>query len=253
MAVSLLRVKAEAFFRYHHSHLQERMKASRNLPLEPRKQPRQARAVATVSAVLEGAAQVLESEGFEKMTTTRVAERAGTSVGTLYQYFPSKEALLVAVVEARMAATDRALSTVFDVPASAPLAEHVRVMISALIAEKKRRPRLNAELVRQAPRLEKMRLIARTLDRAHGMVRTLLEAHQDETSVTDPDLSAWLVVHAVNGMVDGAILGPPKRLADPRLTDAIVAHVLGSVGAKAPQRKVRQERRAGAQSGRPLP
>jgi AcrR family transcriptional regulator len=55
--------------------------------------------VATVSAVLEGVAQVLETVGFERMTTTRVAERAGTSVGTLYQYFPSKEALLVAVVE----------------------------------------------------------------------------------------------------------------------------------------------------------
>jgi len=208
------------------------MSATRKLPLEPRKQPRQARAVATLSAVLEGAAQVLEADGFEKMTTTRVAERAGTSVGTLYQYFPSKEALLVAVVEARMAAIDRALSTVFDLPASAPLAEHVRVMITALINEKKRRPRLNAELARQAPRLENLRLIARTLDRAHGMVRALIEAHQDETSVTDADLAAWLVVHAVNGMVDGAILGPPQRLADPRLAEAIVDHVLGAVGAK---------------------
>jgi AcrR family transcriptional regulator len=188
--------------------------------------------VATLSAVLEGAAQVLETDGFEKMTTTRVAERAGTSVGTLYQYFPSKEALLVAVVEARMAAIDRALATVFDLPASAPLAEHVRVMITALITEKKRRPRLNAELARQAPRLENLRLIARMLDRAHGMVRALIEAHQHETSVTDPDLAAWLVVHAVNGMVDGVILGSPQRLSDPRLAGAIVTHVLGALGAK---------------------
>jgi AcrR family transcriptional regulator len=210
------------------------------LLLKPRKQPRQARAVATLSAVLEGAAQVLETEGFEKMTTTRVAERAGTSVGTLYQYFPSKEALLVAVVEARMAAIDRALATAFDLPASAPLAEHVRVMITALITEKKRRPHLNAELARQAPRLENLRLIARTLDRAHGMVRALIEAHQDETSVADADLAAWLVVHAVNGMVDGVILGPPQRLADPRLAEAIVSHVLGALGAKPRQRSARK-------------
>ena len=188
--------------------------------------------MATVSAVLEGVAQVLETDGFEKLTTTRVAERAGTSVGTLYQYFPSKEALLVAVVEAKMAAIDRALSKIFELPATAPLSEHVHVMITSLIDEKKRRPRLNAELARQAPRLEKLRLIARTLDRAHGMVRALLEAHRDETSVTDADLSAWLVVHAVNGMVDGALLGAPERLEDPRLADAIVAHVLGAVGAK---------------------
>lgn len=188
--------------------------------------------MATVSAVLEGVAQVLESEGFEKLTTTRVAERAGTSVGTLYQYFPSKDALLVAVVEAKMARVDRALSKIFDLPATAPLAEHVRVMITALIAEKQSRPRLNAELARQMPRLEQLRLITRTLDRAHGMVRALLDSHRDETTVTDTDLSAWLVVHAVNGMIDGALLGSPERLADPRLADAIIEHVLRALGVR---------------------
>jgi AcrR family transcriptional regulator len=207
------------------------MRATARVPLEPRKQPRQARSVATVSAILEGVAQVLETDGFEKMTTTRVAERAGVSVGTLYQYFPSKEALLVAAVQAKMADVDRALSKIFELPASAPLAEHVRVMITALIAEKRRRPKLNAELSRQAPRLEKLKLIARTLDRAHGMVRALLEAHRDETTVVDADLSAWLIVHAVSGMVDGALLNAPSRLADPHFADAIVAHVLGAVGA----------------------
>lgn len=208
------------------------MTVARKQSTAPRKQPRQARSVATVSAVLEGVAQVLETEGYERMTTTRVAERAGTSVGTLYQYFPSKEALLVAAMEAKMAQVDRALSKVFELPASAPLAEHVRVMITSLIAEKGRRPRLSAELARQGPRLEKLRLIARTLDRAHGMVRALLEAHQDETTVTDADLSAWLIVHAVNGMIDGALLGAPERLKDPRLAEAVVAHVLGALGAR---------------------
>lgn len=188
--------------------------------------------MATVSAVLEGVAQVLETEGFERLTTTRVAERAGTSVGTLYQYFPSKEALLVAVVESKMARVDAALSTIFALPASAPLAKHVRVMITALIDEKKRRPKLNAELARQMPRLEQQRLITRTLDRAHGMVRALLDAHAGEIAVRDTDLAAWLVVHAVNGMIDGALLSAPERLEDPRLADAIVAHVLGAVGAR---------------------
>lgn len=188
--------------------------------------------MATVSAILEGVAQVLETDGFERLTTTRVAERAGTSVGTLYQYFPSKEALLVAVVEDKMARIDRALSKVFDLPATAPLAEHVRVMITGLIQEKRRRPKLHAELSRQTPRLEKQRLIEGTLGRAHGMVRALLEAHRAEVTVTDMDLAAWLVVHAVNGMVDGAVLSAPERLADARLADAIVAHVLGAVGAK---------------------
>ncbi|SDG89400.1 TetR/AcrR family transcriptional regulator [Dyella sp. 333MFSha] len=68
-------------------------------PLKPRKTPRQARSTATVTAIFEATFQVLLSDGLVKLTTTRVAERAGVSVGTMYQYFPHKEALLYAVLE----------------------------------------------------------------------------------------------------------------------------------------------------------
>jgi AcrR family transcriptional regulator len=67
--------------------------------LKPRKTPRQARAEATVDAILEATIQVLLSEGARRLTTTRVAARAGVSVGTMYQYFPHKEALLYAVLK----------------------------------------------------------------------------------------------------------------------------------------------------------
>ena len=67
--------------------------------LEPRKTPVQARSAASVSAILEATIQVLLSVGKERLTTTRVAARAGVSVGTLYQYFPNKSALLQAVVK----------------------------------------------------------------------------------------------------------------------------------------------------------
>ena len=67
--------------------------------LKPRKTPRQARAEATVDAILEATIQVLLSAGAGRLTTTRVAARAGVSVGTMYQYFPHKEALLYAVLK----------------------------------------------------------------------------------------------------------------------------------------------------------
>jgi len=67
--------------------------------LKPRKRPRQARSAATVDAIFEAAIQVLRSDGFTGLTTTRVASRAGVSVGTMYQYFPHKDALLYAVLE----------------------------------------------------------------------------------------------------------------------------------------------------------
>ncbi|KJV37197.1 TetR/AcrR family transcriptional regulator [Luteibacter yeojuensis] len=67
--------------------------------LKPRKTPRQARSAATVDAIFEAAIQVLLTDGYAGLTTTRVASRAGVSVGTMYQYFPHKEALLYAVLE----------------------------------------------------------------------------------------------------------------------------------------------------------
>ena len=66
--------------------------------LKPRKQPTQPRAIETVACILEAAAQILEAQGFEAFNTNAVAERAGVSIGSLYQYFPGKDALLIALM-----------------------------------------------------------------------------------------------------------------------------------------------------------
>ena len=70
------------------------MAASRQAVGIKRRIPRQARAAETVAAIIEGAAQILEAGGLAAFTTNAVAERAGVSIGTLYQYFADKNALL---------------------------------------------------------------------------------------------------------------------------------------------------------------
>jgi len=77
------------------SHLPRRVQAV----LEPRKSPVQARSAASVDAILAATIQVLLQVGKERLTTTKVARRAGVSVGTLYQYFPNKSALLKAALK----------------------------------------------------------------------------------------------------------------------------------------------------------
>lgn len=67
-------------------------------PLSPRKRPRQRRSAATVEVILDGAARILEREGLERFNTNVVAAVAGVSVGSLYQYFPGKDALMAALV-----------------------------------------------------------------------------------------------------------------------------------------------------------
>src|ERR1700755_1638107 len=80
--------------------------------LEPRKSPVQARSAASVDAILEATIQVLVREGKERLTTTRVASRAGVSVGTLYQYVPNKSALLQAALKRHLVEVTEAVEQV---------------------------------------------------------------------------------------------------------------------------------------------
>ena len=74
------------------------MASSRSASIEPRKQPLQRRASVTVEAVVEAAACVLESQGLKGYTTNAVAQRAGVSIGSLYQYFPGKDSITRALI-----------------------------------------------------------------------------------------------------------------------------------------------------------
>src|SRR5271154_4777544 len=80
-----------------------------NQRLTPRKLPRQQRSEATVESILEAAAQVFERHGYAAGTTNRIAERAGVSIGTLYQYFPNKDAILIALARRHLAEGTAAL------------------------------------------------------------------------------------------------------------------------------------------------
>lgn len=82
--------------------------------LRPRKQPRQARSRDTVAAILRAAAQVFAARGYAAATTNHIAARAGVSIGSLYEYFPSKDALLVALTEAHIGEGEAILRAVWD-------------------------------------------------------------------------------------------------------------------------------------------
>src|SRR5688572_3139042 len=122
--------------------------------LSPRKFPRQLRSTATVDAIVEATAQVLAKYGYEGATTGRIAERAGTSVGSLYQYFPTKEALLVAVGERHL----KEMMDVFQslVPpnvADVPLEDGIYALVKAAIDAHAADPALHRVLASEAMRI----------------------------------------------------------------------------------------------------
>jgi AcrR family transcriptional regulator len=102
--------------------------------LKPRKTPVQQRSGLTVDAIFEATIQVLLKEGARNLTTTRVAERAGVSVGSLYQYYPNKEALLVAMLEKHLDLIGKAAQLACRKSHGCPVNEMVANILDAFVA-----------------------------------------------------------------------------------------------------------------------
>ena len=181
---------------------------------KPRKSPTQQRSQLTVAALLKATAHILVKEGYESASTNRIAEAAGVSIGSLYQYFPSKEALVAAVVDRHMqemmqllrAAVDR----VREQPVEVATRELVRVMIDAHRVD----PRLHRVLVEQVPRVGRLENI-RAIDReAYALIRAYLEAHRDELRVADLDVASFVCVATVEALTHAAVVNRPEVLSD---------------------------------------
>src|SRR4051794_18139069 len=117
---------------------------------EPRKTPVQARSTLTVEAISEATIQVLLSQGTDRLTTTRVAERAGVSVGTLYQYYPNKQSLLFAVLEDHLDQVAAAVEDACLRGRGQPLAVMVKQVTEAFVDAKMRRADISTALYRIA-------------------------------------------------------------------------------------------------------
>src|SRR5215469_17560163 len=123
-------------------------------PLTPRKSPRQGRSIATVDAIFEATIQVLLSDGLIRLNTTRVAHRAGVSVGTLYQYFPNKQALLFAVLERHIAMLAAAIEKTRDESPCATKEIIAEAVVKAYVRAKMAQAEISPALYRIAQELD---------------------------------------------------------------------------------------------------
>jgi AcrR family transcriptional regulator len=139
------------------------------LHLRPRKRPRQARAAATVDAIFEATIQVLLVDGPQRLTTTRVAERAGVSVGTMYQYFPHKQALFYALNENYLDALAAKVEDACRRRHGDPIDHMVEALVTTYWNAKTERPDVTRALYRSVAELDNEALIeafARRVDAA---------------------------------------------------------------------------------------
>lgn len=181
--------------------------------VEPRKSPRQSRSQATVDAILDATARVLVERGHAATNTNLVAERAGVSVGSLYQYFPNK----IALINALQARHAREMMLAMERAFEPRHGERLREAIARVIEASVEGHRVDADLHRALQQCEELGLPDHDHDEAHDkieeLVRQLLAAHRDEISVTSVEIAAFTLTHALHGLVHAAVLDRPNRIS----------------------------------------
>ncbi|MBA3394333.1 MAG: TetR family transcriptional regulator [Deltaproteobacteria bacterium] len=202
----------------------------RQVKTTPRKRPRQHRSKATVDTILGATARVLVKQGFDGLTTNSVAEAAGVSIGSLYQYFPNKEALVAALIEQHVEQMNAAILDELTRVAALPMAEAVRAVIELTIRAHSIEPELHRVLTEQVPRVGRMARLAEADGICRRMVAGILAARRDELAIGDPDTAAFVLVASIEAITHRAALFAPERLRDPRLIDEAVALVTRYLG-----------------------
>jgi AcrR family transcriptional regulator len=204
--------------------------AARKIRTSPRKAPRQARSREMVEAILEAAARVLVKDGFERTTTNRVAEAAGVSIGSLYQYFPSKEALVAALITRHMDAMRGLIIAALDRVRALPLRPAARAMIELVVEAHAVDPALHRVLMEQVPRTGRLGKVADFEADLHRLVVGWLETHRDELRVRDLDLAAFLAAATVEAITHFTVLYQPERLREPAFLDEATDLVVRYLG-----------------------
>jgi len=191
----------------------------RQVRTTPRKRPRQARSKATVDSILDATTRVLVKQGFDGLTTNAVAGAAGCSIGSLYQYFPNKEALVSALIDRHMEQMNAAILAELTRVAKLPMAQAARAIIELTIRAHAIEPELHRVLTEQVPRIGKLARLREVDEICHRMVAGLLAARKDEIAIRDPDLATFILISTIESIVHRAALLYPQRLRDPRLVD----------------------------------
>jgi AcrR family transcriptional regulator len=173
--------------------------------LEPRKSPVQARSAASVDAILQATIQVLLTVGKERLTTTRVAARAGVSVGTLYQYFPNKSALLQAALRHHLENVTDAVELVCKEHHGKTLRQMATGLISAFLEAKMRDTKTSVALYSVGSDVDGAKIAQQIGVRSNKAIVRMLTTASDPLT-TDPQLVA--------SILQGMMVGVSRRILE---------------------------------------
>ena len=192
----------------------------------PRKAAQQSRSKGTVDTILRATARILVKDGYDRASTNKIAQTAGVSIGSLYQYFPSKEALVAALLNNHcdkilQICRDSALHSMHE-----PLEKATRTTIEALIKAHQVDPALHRVFLEQVPRVGGLVRLAEVDREIADIIKLYLDAHHHELRIKDTALASFIVVKAIEGVVHAVVLEQPDKLHQSATVDAMVDLVI---------------------------
>jgi AcrR family transcriptional regulator len=190
-----------------------------------RRRPKQRRARQTVEAVLDAVIRLLKREGSRAITTNRIAEVAGVSIGSVYQYFPDKRAIFSALHQRHVDQIDRMVQTELVEHAASSIEELVRAMVEAMVEAHATDPELYELLMTEVPhRADGTRDFA---VRLHGAFLLAISSRAHELKKgRDLNNVVFVVTHMVEALCHGAVLRRPARMSLKDAKEEIVRAIL---------------------------
>lgn len=188
----------------------------------PRKHARQARSRATVDALIDATARILVREGYDHASTNRIAELAGVSIGSLYQYFPGKDALVAAVIDRHRAELARIARGAFEKAVTQPLKQAIRTLVTAGIEAHRFDPKLHRVLAEQIPRTGRLEKVERFSRENFATFSRFLESRRDELRIKDYELASFMCVTTLEALTHSAVLHNPEMLRDDQAAERLI-------------------------------
>jgi AcrR family transcriptional regulator len=179
-----------------------------------------------VEALLQATARVLTRDGYDRTSTNRIAEAAGVSIGSLYQYFPTKEAIVAALVAREVEAQYQLFADKLAEVIDAPVPAAARALIEAYVASHRLHPKLHKVMLEEIPRVGALGRVVELQLRAEDLMRAALEHRHRELRGLDAGMAAFLISCAVDGVLQGAVMRRPGVIDDPMLVDELTELVL---------------------------
>ena len=204
-------------------------KTQQHQHLQTRKAPRQSRSRSTVDAIKQAAREMVATEGFSTSTTTLIAERAGVSIGSLYQYFPTREAIFLALYEDASAQMTATMKKVMVRILEQSLEKGVTEVMRQLLALHREHEQIVQKMVAQIPELKLATQPLSFENMIYHAIRTYVEHHNAALSSRDLDRRAFLLREIILGCIHRYLNDSPEKITDRALINdltQVVTHYI---------------------------